>query len=530
MGGEVLKQQPDKGPNEERRRGVDRRGFLTLVAGGAALAATKALPGGAALAAPGPEIMKKGKLELPQKNFFLDALDEELHSQASEKPKTAKEAKRKVEILEKLPEYREIFGDVLDAFIEENIDRTKMFTSKETGASFPYTTLDTGEFAKQLYKKFTDKEPEILEKGVEGAKSMEFVFGSSLNTTAGTTLTAYEEQLRMLVMRLPEAIEAIKAHKEPEHHLIYGIGSPTNVVGKGTPKFAEQVKEKGAYETFGNMYSELVTKQLSENAAQPKSPSLYFWGLSMGGSLAAKTAERLLKNEPEKGIRPQVTQDRATAKERGLPYLQVRADIAPGLDESMLGRNPEIISGFLINGALDVTVTPYVKEWINKENELTQAVLTFLEKRHNIHPNMGEGQKEIKEKMLPDPAFRIAGDLLTVQDLKATLIGGLMVGTPVPKELKITRVVGVRDPYTLSQNRLYQFLRNKSQHLGHRLRRSLNIDDRSRGGSLAKDTVTPDSGNDRTFEANMRHLHPWLRKTEMRRYARAVSALASLKQ
>ncbi len=525
-----LREQPSKEPNKNQKpkEGVvfTRRGLL--IGGGAAALAAGTLVG--------PKIKKKmsrietvekqsGKLELPQKNLFLDALEKAL-------PKDIRENSRA------LKERRELLGQALDTFLQMHVENTRMFTS-ESGAAFPFVALDSADFAKEMYSVASESEPHVDAVGQQDIKSQEFVFGSSLNTTAGTTLTAYEEQLRMLMMRIPEAIAALQRREEPEHHVVYGIGSPVNEAGIVSEEFAKRAQDQGAYDAFAELYGQFVETQMRTGTNEHPPGGIYFWGLSMGGSLAAKTAQYLI----QKGSVTQVsrTEARRTLENREakaedkeymqqtlrLPHLSVRADIAPALISS--ATQFQIAKGFLENGWDDLRNRPYVKEWINKEESLTRGLLGALHKRpgNEVVRHMDTDEEERKNNLIwPGGGMPAAFGKFALSGLgfdiskaaRATLVGGLVLGTPVQPGLKITRVGAPKDPYEVAiQQELEAMLKKGEATSKEKLSLQWNMKRTEREG-------------DRLAAANMEgHIHDWLRPTEMRRIMRAVSALASLK-
>src|SRR3989344_1970925 len=212
------------------------------------------------------------QVDLPQRKFFLEAHKVSLAGQDLDE--------------KKIESMQGALNDMLDTYIDQNLAGTEIFTSQETGAEFPYTRIDTAEFAKQLYRKYRGVEPAITGKTKQATLAKEFVLGPVFSTDDGSGFTVWEEQFRRCVEKLPTALEALAADREPERYEIYGMGAPVNTIGLVTPAFVESVKEKGAIRAIGEVQAECIASQLSGTPEEKGKMEVRLWGLSMGGSLA----------------------------------------------------------------------------------------------------------------------------------------------------------------------------------------------------------------------------------------------------
>lgn len=488
---------PDKDTKERRRKGVTRRHVIG--AGLATLAVS--LIGDTIQDMSGFESIdrKEGTMLLPQRKYFLQAFGKMLDSQDT----------APAEVLKR----KEILNDVIDAYLEENLSNVRMFTSAENGASFPYAKLDTADFAKRLYEKYTGVKSEIQTSGntASNAASKEFVFAPILNPNSGTTFSVWEEHVRALVKKLPAAIAALKKGEEPEHHEVYAMGYPGSAVGILSPEFVAQVDRDGVYETHGKLFSDFVESQLPQDAEARQKTNLYFYGLSIGGSMAAKTGEGLLKKglvtqAPRFDAKKVLEDEGATPESRSameaalhLPHLTIRADVPPGLNLSKV-RQVEIPVGFALNFINNLLNNPYANAWVFRESDISKSFVTNLKSRIGVDEKMSDPEKKQKNEMV------------------AKVVNGLISGTSIPEDLKITKVIGSYDPLTFSFTK-------SMEDLVANIKGGIFPDTKTLGQKI----VPSDRENDRTFLATMRHEQNWLRPTNIRLMSAAVSALEKLK-
>ena len=382
----------------------------------------------------------------------------------------------------------QIVKDLFDTFLEQDIDNTKVFESKEfPGVSFPMTRLDSAEFAKALYTRYAPdaKRLDSLSMKDDRGDSKEFVFPSFPTTGQGSVFTFYEEALHQLVMKLPAALESLKSGEEPEKSEVYILGTPTNLLGKVSEEFSEDITKKNAFDKFGKLYAECISSELEQSSDPVK--HVYLYGISMGGSFATNTASRLL----EKG---QVTQDFKEATEAHMPHMQVRADVPVGLIESSM-RGLQIPVGFFgIEGIYKLATDSYTRAAGPGEGKFVRDVNEVLAER-GIHEHMSHQEQALKKKAI------------------SAISWGLIDGTPVSSTLKVDIVRATHDPLVYSSSFLAEAQREKEAH----------------AGTLGQNLVSPIRGN-RTTAIDQTHSMVFFRENELKRILKAASDLGRLRK
>jgi len=391
----------------------------------------------------------------------------------------------------KEPVQGETIRDIMHQFLEELVEHTEVFESKD-GVAFPMTRISLCGIAHKLYEQFKGRPPEISGESPEAAKTkVEFVFPSFLDIrTTGHEYTFQEEAMHQMFTRLPAMIESLNDGKEPDDTAVYLLGSPTNELGTMTPEFLEGMRNDHAFEQYGSLYAEFVRASLAKEKQSPE--NVQFYGISMGGSFALQTAKKLLDEKV-------LTQERDEADHEHLPFLQIRADGPAGQDGK---RRYQIPAGFAVDAAYSLTANPYINAIFVKDtwNDKTkgQGLITTTDKvlaDRNILPHMTKDQEKWKGE----------GNKQVIENLRN--------GVAIPENVKVTQVVGLYDLTTLSQTFNRQVREQREEHAG------------SLGESLVRK-----SDDVRAFGADMSHTLPSFRDNELRRIYRAAKSLENLKE
>ncbi|MBI2034500.1 MAG: hypothetical protein HYT11_02085 [Candidatus Levybacteria bacterium] len=220
----------------------------------------------------------------------------------------------------------EVLHDVLEQFFQDEIQNMQVYKTKDGAASLPYTSINITEFAKRMYKRYagTAVEASKITQSSEPAKKKTVIFFTSfLATKSGHPFVFAELVMQQAVRALAPTIQAFQEGRVPKDVRVVTLGSPTNNRwGSISQQYAERI-QKDAYTTLGNTYAELLesTGILSDHAGQD---AIVLHGTSMGGSLAGRTAEKLLSD----GVATQSQQERM---EQNRPFLQVRMDSPAGV-------------------------------------------------------------------------------------------------------------------------------------------------------------------------------------------------------
>lgn len=391
-----------------------------------------------------------------------------------------------VEKTEKEPINPETVKDILHAFLEQGVENTKIFTSEKYQVAFPYTVFDTGELAKKLFAEYAGKNPEIStpETAEEIKKKIEFVFGSFQFVQHGNEFTFMEEALHQVVKDLPQALEMIAEGKEPEQFKIYNIGSPTNELGSMSQEFLSGLHKDKAFDSFGKVYAELVESVVK---GENENTTVFMKGFSMGGALAAETAQDILHS----GV---VAQSYEDADAKHIPFMQVRIDTPPASSPIEKEKKRwQIPVGFLADVTNTMMTDQYVKGVIKNDRGFLTGVNEVLAER-GISVNMTPEQESLKKK----------GIMSVIENLRN--------GVALPEDVKITEVVGIYDPLMYEDKFRRDMQRQSQKHEG------------SLGAKLKSKTE-----NRRTFGASMAHTIPFFRDNELQRLYKAVKDLEDLK-
>ena len=389
-----------------------------------------------------------------------------------------------------------IVKDILYCFLEKGIGNTRMFNSEKHEASFPYTTVNTAEIAKSLYRAYSGREIGELKpsgkNGESGNKRLEFLFGSFQLVSHGNQFTFTEEILHQIFKNLPSALEKIENGEEPDSSEVCVLGSPTTLTGSISPKFAEEVKDH-AFESYGDMYAELISSMVAkENDSKTGGTNIVLYGISMGASLAGQTAKRIL----EDGV---VTQTREGEEGTNLPFMQVRIDTAPGhRNKPDLWSKVKLFGGFAAQTIYTLATDSYTRDVIFKNGKYMDQVNGLLAEKGLTKSNVSPEQLSMKKKVI------------------SLVENELAQGVPWPDGVKATEVVGLQDALTydpkLNEDAYRQREENPDSLGTHSIKGQGNDDIRVRG-------------------AKMTHAIPFTqRENEIGRMYRATSSLGELKK
>ncbi len=322
---------------------------------------------------------------------------------------------------------RAMAREIADMFFKETLQNIDLRESKNHGVEYPWGMIDTGTLTKKIYEKVSGKKIGELKKPEHPLKKRkEFVFGSLLFPMHGTPFMFQEEALHQFIHTLQSGIDAIEKGEEPDSTEVYTLGSPTNFLGKVTEKFTRDIHEKGAFEAFAAPYVEHIEEILKKDNADF---TVHLRGVSIGGTLAVTIAERLL--EESKDHTRLITQHDDEDK----PKLHVRIDHAPASTHTPIGLKAlQTALGFGMHGLHDPRADAYLQSVWGGEGKFVDDVNRLLAARERkpMAVNASPEQMKMKQKAL------------------YLLVGKLLLGKKIPKDLKVTEVVGLDDLLTFS--------------------------------------------------------------------------------
>ncbi len=386
---------------------------------------------------------------------------------------------------------REAVKDILWEFIDQHLRRAGVYASEQYGAAFPYTSIDTGALAKELYSRYTGKavDPAALEKD-EATKKVEFIFTAIppvQSLSAGSIFGFMEEMMHQAIRDLPQAIERLKQGKEPEAHEVYNLGSPTNALGTMSPEFLEKLKDDRAFAEFGGLYAEFIESKLPPE--EREETRLFLYGQSTGSSFAAETAARLMAHGT-------ATQSVEEERERKVPFMQVRLDMPVGSSDVPKARKRwQIPLGFLADASFTIMTDGYMKPVMKKDKEFLGSTGKVLAER-GLVPHVTPEQVELKKKASWE------------------VLQNLRNGTPIPEGLKVTKVVGGNDVLMWSGG----------------TREAMDAQAEAHKGSLGENVISKEP-DQRTFGIkSMHHSMPYFRTNELKRLVRAAAVVGALRK
>ena len=331
-----------------------------------------------------------------------------------------------------------VVEDILYAFIEQRIECAGVYSSQEHKVAFPWGVTDTAELAKKLYEQYSGESlpPQLTPNSAK--KKREFMFTSLQLVQSGSQFAFMEEPMHQAIKDLPNALTALKEGREPESNIIYTLGSPTNELGTMSEEFLEKIRQGEAFDEFGALYAEFIRAEGLKEREENTEVLLY--GQSMGASFATGTAQYLL----EEGA---VTQSREVLQEKQVPFLQIRLDMPVGSSELSPERKKwQIPIGFALDGVITAATDPYLRPVMMKDKAFLSSVQEIFTE-HGMPLVMSEEQVNLKK-----------------EGIKET-VNALREGTPVPKGLKVTKVVGLADPLMYSGEFRKEAKEHKEEHL-----------------------------------------------------------------
>jgi len=390
---------------------------------------------------------------------------------------------------------QEAVRDLIYSFIEQELENTAIYTSEKYNVSFPYTTIKISDFSKRLYSQYANKPiPEKTSEETGNKKHKEFIFQSFLNPGSGHPFTFFEEALHQVIKKLPSSFEKIKKGAEPDDDEIYTAGSPTNELGTMSPEFLDSLKDNNAFDKFGELYSEFVASRLPENPKELKNTLLHLYGISIGGSLATKTAEHLIEDKV-------ATQSLENSEKNNQPMLSVVVNTLPGSSD-VAHKKWQIPAGIALEALYIKLKDEYTKSWMSGEPGFVESMKKILAKR-GLLSHMDAEQAKMKNEA-------IWGEhVLTGND---GIIHNLRSGVPVNEKLKLTEIRGIYDPLQYED----EFRREMQQ------KRGLVPD--SLGTNL-----THERENRRVAGARKTHVPAFMRDNELKRIKIAAKSLESLR-
>jgi len=377
--------------------------------------------------------------------------------------------------------------DFLEKYFEEAIANTRLYSSEKLGASFPYTVVRLRDVAQAMHAKFSAH----IESATQGeartadSKSLskkEIIFGTFFDVRAGHPYHWIERGIDDMSKRLPEALGRVSRGEEPEDFEVYGVGSPAGELGIVSEDFVRATGDH-PFEHFGELYAEFVDSL--KHTGSDKSPAaIQLWGVSMGASLAATTAMRLI----EQG---RATQSREEASQKSLPVVNVTMQMPVGAER----RRWQIPAGFVSEFAIQKLWGPeYNNAVAAAERDFTESIYQKLRER-GIRPHMTD--QDIKAK----------------KTLVSKSIDQLRNGIPIPENLKTNEIIGIYDPLMYSLSFQSEAAREGEE----------------KKGSLQEHMVEAPSENRRQFAIAMTHTPAVVRENYFKRIIRAGESVRALR-
>ena len=395
------------------------------------------------------------------------------------------------------PVETETIKEILNTYIEQKIRNTELYKSEELGASFVYSVTDIADLAKTLYTNFTKQDVSNLKKPEDSQEKdeKEFLFiGGIYNTEAGNEYVSQEKIFHDIFTALPGAIDDIRLGNEPKNKRIYTLGSPTNELGE----ISESFLNNNVFSEFASLYSEFIKTKIENDDTEIKQ-NFNFNGISIGAGIAVETAKKMLEEKV-------ITQSNEEASEKNIPLLRLRIDTPPGQSDAFPKvRKWQIPVGFVLElGRLAVT-DPYLRNIMVDDKKFMDSKNSVLEEK-GIIKHMSQEQEDLKKRTI------------------SIILKSLSDGVEIPKDLKLTEVIGTKDPlmYTPSFNKR---VAEHQKTLSKRREENNESNTKSIGDNIVRKEEFP---NRRTFSVSMGHNIPFLHDSEFNRLKRAVKSLTDL--
>lgn len=386
--------------------------------------------------------------------------------------------------------------DVLNRFFLREIDNIRIFTTTD-GVSFPYSSINIGEFAKELYKAYTGKDlPELKpdsDPTLVHPKEKYIVFTSFPQAQNGHPFTFVERAMQLTMRKLRRAIKDIEEGRDPQDFEVVTLGAPTNNRwGNVTPEYTGKIK-KNPYGTLGRSYSELLRSVLLDNQSNNKNSKYIFYGISMGGNIAVETARDLIG----KGL---ITREQ----------LQILLD-SPVVPEKELSKG-EITVRFISEGLFHLSDLKSLASINSSENKLLDEVDVILRSRKDRHVMTFAKSAE------QDALRKECLDALIVEMAKGLSINKGKNDSRLPR---VSERRGVNDTISSILNGSWR---------GKAKEKLAQFNDKKTKHPLGSTIMSSSTQNVREFAVSASHFFPFFGKKEMRRWGKSIDTLRALRQ
>ncbi len=383
----------------------------------------------------------------------------------------------------------EAVRETLYSILDSGLKNSELYHSEETGAEFPYAALKLREIAGSVFvANHGVKSAVPAESPTSAATSKkEFIFtGIPTDSNGGGQFEWIEFAVEEIMRQLPQALEDLKQGIEPSDYEAIVVGYPTNEYGLVTEQLKAKLKE-GGLGAMGTLYAGLIAKQLGPSAEKGKSV-LSLKGVSMSASIAAETASELLKSG---------TVVQGESSDHSKPHMSVSMYAPAAVLEMNDGplRTQQKLAGlaasYVYNDLFDSG--KYGTQVLRKEMPGFLAKLrTQLSDR--MHPRVDAEQTQLKNESL--------------KILQA--LGGS--GVSIPEGVKVTQIVGTKDPLIYSHKR-------NSDLAGHR-------DEYE--GAVGEDLLQRHTPEVRSFGVDMGHQPPFYRDRVWEHFDRVAASVKEI--
>lgn len=326
----------------------------------------------------------------------------------------------------------------MDEYFAHMVAHTQIYVSQEFSASFPYTVIRLSEIAEAIYRKIGSPssggcfQDHLMSEYFESCETLPhknrpqkvFLFGTIFSTGSGHPYHWVEHGIDQIAKRIPEALRVLMCGKTPKNFEIYGIGSPAGELGSLSDKFVMQAGRQ-PFVHLGKLYAEFI-HSLEENGVKELPPAiLRLWGVSMGASIAASTAQTLIENK-------QASQSFEVATLTHIPVVRVNMLVPAGTSTGKL-RKWQIPVGFVMDMVYQSLTSRYGRD-------VGCAEKKFIATIHQKLLGRGISQHTSEE------------DISVKRRLIAQLTHEFRVGVPIPERLKTNEVIGIYDPLMCSRD------------------------------------------------------------------------------
>jgi hypothetical protein len=344
-----------------------------------------------------------------------------------------------IEQCRKLTNSQEIIETIhfcVDEYLNQAVNNTQVYFSRDFGVAFPYTVIRLLDIANAIYNKIDC--PNINDLNNVGFISEEirsciayeersrpqkiFIFGTSFSIFSAHPYHWTEFGIDQIVKKIPEALLDLSRGKIPQDFEIYGIGNPAGELGSLSKEFVIQAGEH-PFEHLGMLYASFINTLQHHQPADRYSPLIRLWGVSMGANIAATTAHILIQKK----------QARQSLKDTEKPYIPlVRVTMQVPVSNSRFRlRRWQIKAGFFAEIAYQTLINAYGREVGNAEHKFISTIHHKLLDR-GIEPLIDDEGKSIKEMLIKK------------------LINQFLDGVSIPLILQVNEIIGIYDPLSYS--------------------------------------------------------------------------------